>query len=695
MLATLALEAVQRPGLAVRDQVGRLSRPGRRRRRQGPALDPQPQGRRDLLPAAAHAADLDRGPRGDRRRRGRRPRRRRAARLLAAPGAARREGRRRGSSTRRSTCSTSMAGRCSTSPLEDRKRLLKSVLAAAPARPLRGPRRGRGAGVLRGGARRRASRASSPSSGARATSPAGAPTPGSSSRSGPSRSSSSAAGRRGRGTRATSGRSRSASTRTASCGSAARSGRGSPARPARPCCERLAPLAIDDPPFDPPPPQDYRGRWGGDLGDITWVRPELVIRAELGGWSRDGMVRQAAFKGIEAGRDPTDRRARDRGRHDDGGPCRRGGGAARCRRRPIDADAEAEARGRRRSPKPAATGRRAPRRPTSPPTWRVTDDELAALDALGKEGVWRVGADELKLTNLDKPLFEPRRASPGAADAAPITKRELIRYFARIAPTMLPPPRGPAAQPPALPERRRRARLLAEGHPRDRAEVADPLARDRRRRPRRTAAPTTTSSPTAPRRCAGSATRRASRSTPGPAASRTPGDPPSPTSTSTPGRRRPGTRRSSWPGSTGPRSATSASAAIPRRPASAASRSGSRSCPKYELRRHERLGRAGLARRRRRPCPDLVSWEWAKEARKGRARLDYTQNASIKTLVAPYAVRPAAGAPGLRADHLGRAGRPGPAPRPLDDPDHRRAGRRASATCSPPAQTDAQELPKV
>jgi bifunctional non-homologous end joining protein LigD len=43
--------------------------------------------------------------------------------------------------------------------------------------------------------------------------------------------------------------------------------------------------------------------------------------------------------------------------------------------------------------------------------------------------------------------------------------------------------------------------------------------------------------------------------------------------------------------------------------------------------------------------PDLVSWEWAKEARKGKARLDYTQNASIKTLVAPYSVRPAKGAP--------------------------------------------------
>jgi len=43
--------------------------------------------------------------------------------------------------------------------------------------------------------------------------------------------------------------------------------------------------------------------------------------------------------------------------------------------------------------------------------------------------------------------------------------------------------------------------------------------------------------------------------------------------------------------------------------------------------------------------PDLVSWEWAKGSRGGKARLDYTQNATIKTLVAPYAVRPAAGAP--------------------------------------------------
>jgi bifunctional non-homologous end joining protein LigD len=46
-----------------------------------------------------------------------------------------------------------------------------------------------------------------------------------------------------------------------------------------------------------------------------------------------------------------------------------------------------------------------------------------------------------------------------------------------------------------------------------------------------------------------------------------------------------------------------------------------------------------------RTVPDLVSWEWKVEDRKGRARLDFTQNAINKTLVAPYSVRPLPGAP--------------------------------------------------
>ena len=59
-------------------------------------------------------------------------------------------------------------------------------------------------------------------------------------------------------------------------------------------------------------------------------------------------------------------------------------------------------------------------------------DELASLDALGNGGSWAVFGRQLKLTNLDKELF------PARDGAAPVTKRELIRYAAQIAPAALP-----------------------------------------------------------------------------------------------------------------------------------------------------------------------------------------------------------------------------------------------------------------
>jgi bifunctional non-homologous end joining protein LigD len=59
--------------------------------------------------------------------------------------------------------------------------------------------------------------------------------------------------------------------------------------------------------------------------------------------------------------------------------------------------------------------------------------------------------------------------------------------------------------------------------------------------------------------------------------------------------------------------------------------------------------------------PELVSWKWEKRARGGLARLDYTQNAINKTLVAPYSVRPSPGAPVSMPITWGE----------LDDPDLR------------------------
>lgn len=61
-----------------------------------------------------------------------------------------------------------------------------------------------------------------------------------------------------------------------------------------------------------------------------------------------------------------------------------------------------------------------------------TDDELAQLGSMGVEGKWAIFGRELKVTNLDKVLFPAR---PGEE---PVTKRELLRYSAQIAPVIVP-----------------------------------------------------------------------------------------------------------------------------------------------------------------------------------------------------------------------------------------------------------------
>jgi len=57
-----------------------------------------------------------------------------------------------------------------------------------------------------------------------------------------------------------------------------------------------------------------------------------------------------------------------------------------------------------------------------------TPEELQALDALGRAGRWQLGEHELALTNLHKVLF------PGG----PFTKRDLVRHYAVSAPVLLP-----------------------------------------------------------------------------------------------------------------------------------------------------------------------------------------------------------------------------------------------------------------
>lgn len=61
-----------------------------------------------------------------------------------------------------------------------------------------------------------------------------------------------------------------------------------------------------------------------------------------------------------------------------------------------------------------------------------TEEELRALDALSSSGYWPIFGRELEVTNLERVLFPPRTGEK------PVTKRELLRYTAQIAPVALP-----------------------------------------------------------------------------------------------------------------------------------------------------------------------------------------------------------------------------------------------------------------
>jgi bifunctional non-homologous end joining protein LigD len=388
--------------------------------------------------------------------------------------------------------------------------------------------------------------------------------------------------------------------------------------------ERLKDLETGDSPFDPPPPRDYKGRWGGELRYVVWVKPEIVIRAELGGWTRDGIVRQAAFKGFdEGGKKPTD-------------VVREMPVAAGATVKAAEAEVEQMA-----EDAPVTTKKgRAPAKPKASSAagqhefaWSATPEELAALEAMTKDGPWSVGGFELKLTNLDKVIFPAR-------DDAPVTKRDLVRYFALIAPVMLPHlqeralnfqrfPNGPNAPgfwqkdiPGTAPAWLRRWKEVGV----EEREANDHLIADR------VGALCWLGNQTSFEIHAW--TSRID-------------DPMTPTFALID--IDPGTDTTweetitlaklyrtalghlgvrGYPKTTGKRGIQ---VWIPIE-------------PKYTFRETsdwvETLSRAVGS-----TVPNLVSWEWAKNRRGGKARLDYTQNTYIKTLVAPYAVRPADGAP--------------------------------------------------
>jgi bifunctional non-homologous end joining protein LigD len=280
--------------------------------------------------------------------------------------------------------------------------------------------------------------------------------------------------------------------------------------------------------------------------------------------------------------------------------------------------------------RPAATA------PRPEPAWSgPTTAELAELDRLQRAGPWEIGGRELRLTNLDKVMFPPRDRR-----RRPVTKRDLIRHYAQAAPAMLPSLANRAVNMHRYP-----GGVGTTGFWHKEAPDHAPTWLRRWRNPDAEPGETQTYIvPDSAASLAWLANFGALELHPWTSTIDAPREP-------------------TWalfdidPGEAMSFADVLELARLHR---TALDHLGVDACPKVTGKRGiqiwvpvatgstftdtrrwvETVSRAIGA-----IVPDLVSWEWEVARRRGRIRLDYTQNAINKTLVAPYSTRPAAGAP--------------------------------------------------
>jgi len=376
----------------------------------------------------------------------------------------------------------------------------------------------------------------------------------------------------------------------------------------------------------------------------AWAAPELVIRAEIGGWSRDGIVRQATFAQEAPEVDPATVE-----RQEAVGPeaaARALAKAGVAERRPTIARSSAAVLFSAGPVPTAPAGSRSPTGsswPAAAPAFAPpTPAEIAVLDALpSRGGTWLVGGREIALTNLDKVLAPGRPGAPGATpDEPPVAKRDLVRYMTLVAPVMLPHlarrALNLARYPDGIDGDFFWQKDVAKGTPDWVTRWREPDPPDRRPHAHVVADGIAT--------LAWLGNQAAIELHPWTSPIDAPAEPRWALIDIDPG------PRTTW-------DETLALAGLYRR---ALEHLGVTGVPKVTGKRGLQVFipiRAGYTFEETRAwveqvsravggaVPNLVSWEWSKDRRDGRARLDFTQNWRNRTLVGPYSARPAPGLP--------------------------------------------------
>ncbi|KAA1423919.1 ATP-dependent DNA ligase [Mumia zhuanghuii] len=261
----------------------------------------------------------------------------------------------------------------------------------------------------------------------------------------------------------------------------------------------------------------------------------------------------------------------------------------------------------------------------------LPDDAIGELESLGKQGTWDVFGRPLKVTNLDKVLF------PGDP---PVTKRELLAYAARVAPVALPYLEGRALNLHRYPDGADKTGFWHKQRP---AHAPEWLG-SWKNAEADDGETTTYVVAEEPATVVWAANFGALEWHPWTSRTTAPHEPTYALIDLDPG------ESTSW----------ADLLVLARLHRTALEHLGVTGRPKVTGRRgiqiwipivagysfdDTRAWVEKLSKTVGRVVPELVSWKWEVKERKGLARLDYTQNAVNKTLVAPYSPRPAFGAP--------------------------------------------------